>query len=106
MDFTAILDIQPADRRTSVQLANANTISDLNASVLSDYGFDNNIYILAKQRIPTEEQLQNLWNKYQSMILEMGKPIFIETLHNNLKNLPDILGEDFQWVCNISNLLP
>ena len=105
MDFAAFLDAQPSDQRTSARLANASTKDELSPGALADYGFDTTVYILAGQPVPSVEQLQDLWNKYQSMILEMGKPVFIETLHNNITNLRDILGEDFQWVCNTSNLL-
>lgn len=105
MGLTALLNSQRSDPRTSSQLANASTMDELSPGARADYGFDNTVYILAQQRPPTEEQFHSLWNKYQELILEKGKPLFIETLHNNIKNLPDILGEDFQWVCNTSNLL-
>lgn len=104
MDFAAFLAAQPSDQRTSARLANASTMDELSPGALADYGFDTTVYILAQQRPPTEEQFHALWNKYQELILEKGKPLFIETLHNNIKNLRDILGEDFQWVCNLSNL--
>lgn len=64
-------------------------------SASSDYGFDNNIYILCNESIPNNEQLKNLANRYKELLLTMEP----KELHNHYinKNLHNILGENFKW---------
>ena len=82
---------------TSANFETANSLKDLSLEVLAQYGLDQDTYILCGNMIPSNYQIETLFQWYKNYVTEKGHL----SLHENIKNLDKILPNEFHWVKNM-----
>ena len=102
MNFKELLESNSG--RTADSFVRCDRVNQLSSGALADYGFDPMIYYLNSISVPSAEQLESLWSKYQSIMKDMGKEAFADHLHNNNSNLSHMLGDGFEWVQGTNSL--
>jgi len=75
----------------------ASSLKNLDDIAKSDYGLDRDTYIICGNMIPSDYQIKTLFQWYKNYVAENGHL----SLHENIKNLDEILPEEFYWVKNM-----